>query len=277
VSAASETIFLSPLEHALVTVRGTARAYLRRNSAYLIQLIRWPLGPTIAFATWRLTYAASGRAQVDGASAAGFLLVGMFGLITWSSAIWASGYAIEWERQEGTSAALFLSPASRAAVVAGYGLGSLIWYLPSFAAILLLGFLTGARLVVTDPLALGLAALSLVVASLAAGFFFSGLFILSRRGNLIANFLQGPIYLLGGFMVPRSRLPGILHPLSNAIPASHAVDALRATALSGASLSHAGPEIGLAFAVSAVYVLIGLIGLRRVERVAKRSGQLDLY
>lgn len=272
-----DVLFLSPAEHILATVFATARAYLRRSSAYLIQLIRWPLGPVMTFATWRITYAVSGRAHVAGATAAGFLLVGVFGLIAWSSSIWASGYAIEWERHEGTSGALFLSPASRPAIVLGYGIGSLIWFLPAFGAIVLLGLLTGARLDVADPVALILAGISLVTASLSAGFFFSGLFILSRRGNLIANFLQMPIYLLAGFMVPRSRLPDWLHPLSNALPVSHAVDALRATALTGASLSSAGREIAVAFGVSAAYAIIGLLALRRVEHVAKRSGQLDLY
>ncbi len=272
-----DTMFRSPAMHVVATILATARAYLRRSSAYLIELIRWPLGPVMTFATWRITYEVSGRGHVDGSTAAGFLLLGTFGLIAWSSSIWASGYAIEWERHEGTSGALFLSPASRAAVVTGYGIGSLIWFLPAFGAIVLLGLLTGARLDVTDPAALLLAGLSLVTASLAAGFFFSGLFILSRRGNLIANFLQMPIYLLAGFMVPRSRLPAWLHPLSNALPVSHAIDALRATALTGASISSAGWEIILAFLLSAVYAIIGFVALRRVEHVAKRSGQLDLY
>ncbi len=274
---AREALFLPPAGHALATVLTATRAYLQRTSAYLIQLIRWPLGPVMTFATWRVTYAISGRSHVDGATAAGFLLVGMFGLIAWSSAIWASGYALEWERHEGTSGALFLSPASRTAVVAGYGLGSFIWFLPSFGVILLLGILSGARLDVADVPALVASVAALLTASLAAGFFFSGLFILSRRGNLIANFLQAPIYLLSGFMVPRDRLPAWLYPISNAIPVVHAVDALRATALAGATMSSAGGDILAAFGISTIVAVIGFFGLQRVERVAKRSGQLDLY
>jgi ABC-2 type transport system permease protein len=259
------------------TVLATARAYLLRSSAYLIQFIRWPLGPVIGFVTWELTYRAAGRGHVNGATAVGFLLVGIFGLITWSSTIWSSGYAIEWERHEGTSGALFLSPASRAAVVAGYGIGSLVWYVPAFAVILILGLLTGARLEVSSTPDLILSGLSLVAASLAAGFFFAGVFILSRRGNFIANSLQAPVYLLGGFMVPRSALPGWLQPVSGAIPVSHAVDAVRATALRGASLQAAWPDVALTFGISALYFGLGILALRRVEGVAKRSGQLDLY
>jgi ABC-2 type transport system permease protein len=276
-NAASQVAFRGELGHLWATTVGTAGAYLKRVSAYTIELVRWPLGPLVMFATWRVTYSISGRTQIDGVNVAGFLVIGMFGIITWTSSIWSSGYAIEFERWEGTSGALFLSPASRAAVVAGYGLGNFLWFLPSFATLVVLGTLSGARLHVSDPLAPLVAALVLMLASLAAGFMLSGLFILSRRGNLIANFMQYPVYLLSGCLVPRTALPAWLHPFSDALSASHAIDALRAGALHRASLTAIGPQLLLSLGISALYVTIGLVGLGKVEDVAKRLGQLDLY
>jgi ABC-2 type transport system permease protein len=272
-----DVAFRSDPAAAVSVVLATARAYLQRMSAYLIQFIRWPLGPVFTFATWRVTYGASGRGLVDGATLSGFLLVGIFGMITWTSSIWASGYALEWERGEGTSGSLFLTPASRSAVVVGYGLGSFIWFLPSFGALLLLGRLTGAHLRVTDALALGLSVALLILASLSAGFFFSGIFILSRRGNLIANFLQAPIYLLTGMLVPLTLLPGWVRPFAGAVPATHALTALRASALSGATLGSVGWEILVGLLVSGIWTALGVTALRWVEHVAKRTGQLDLY
>ena len=276
-STSSTVVFHGPAGHLWATVGATAHAYVKRSHAYVIDIVRTPIFPLLYFVTWRVAYAVAGRGHVDGANASGFLLVGMFGLITWSSTIWSSGYAIEHERHEGTVGALFLSPASRAAVVVGYGLGSLVWLLPSFLVTIAIGLATGARLHVADPLALAGAAAALLVASLATGFAFAGLFVLSRRGNLLANFLQLPIYLLAGFLVPRSRLPDWLHPLSDAIPASHAMDALRASSLGGATLHGITGQLVLAFGTAALYALVGWISLRRVEYVAKRAGQLDLY
>jgi ABC-2 type transport system permease protein len=275
--SAREEMFLSPPAHLWAVVQATMQAYLKRFSAYLIELVRWPLSPLFMYATWRVTYEVSGRGHVNGATVSGFLLVGIFGLISWTSTVWASGYAIEFERHEGTSAALFLSPASRAAVVAGYGLGSFIWFLPSFAAVTVLGLLTGAHLHVADPLALFASVLCLFAASLAVGFAFAGLFILSRRGNLIANFIQQPIYLLAGFVVPLAALPPALRVVSNALPATHAVAALRESALAGASFQQIGGQVLLTLGISALYWILGLLLLRRVEHVAKRAGQLDLY
>lgn len=274
---AREDLFLGPFGHMWVTIFATARAYLKRVSAYTIELIRWPLGPVVTFAIFRVTYGIAGQGHVDGAAVSGFLLVGMVGMITWSSSVWVSGYAIEWERNEGTSGALFLSPASRAGVVVGYGIGSFLWFVPSYTAIGLLALLTGARFHVGDAVAVLVSIVALLVASLAAGFTLAGVFILSRRGNLLANVGQNPIILLGGFIVPRDALPGWLHAISNAIPAAHAVDALRAATLGGASLSGIARPLALTGLTSLIFFLLGLVALGRVEYVAKRHGQLDLY
>jgi ABC-2 type transport system permease protein len=161
--------------------------------------------------------------------------------------------------------------------VAGYGLGSFIWFLPSFLCVLILGLATGARLHVADPLALVLSVLALFIASLAAGFFFSGLFVLSRNGNLIANFLQTPIFLLAGFLVPLSSLPSSVRPLSDVLPVTHAIIALRDTSLRGATLPQTGQQIALTLVLSLAFWFAGLLGLRRMEYVAKRTGQLELY
>jgi ABC-type multidrug transport system permease subunit len=259
------------------TVLATARGYAKSRNAYLIEIVRIPIWPLFLFATTRVTYSVAHRTTVDGVAVSSFLLVGMFGMITWGSTIWSSGYAVENERYEGTVAALFLSPASRAAVIAGYGLGSFVWLLPSFAVVTLLGVATGARLDVADPLALVIAGLLLLGVSLATGFAFAGLFVLSRRANVLANFLQAPVYLLAGFQVPRQSLPPWLQPFSDAIPAGHAVDAVRASALHGATLHEIARPVAFALGTAVVYVLVGLLSLRRVEYAAKRSGQLDLY
>ncbi len=274
---APSVTFHGPAGQPWAVVRATVRAYLKRSHAYLIDILRVPLYPLFTFATWRITYAVSGRGHVDGAAVSGFLLVGMLGMITWTSTIWSSGYAIEYERAEGTIGALFLSPASRVAVIAGYGLGSFLWLAPSFAMVVALALATGARLQVADPLAAAAAVVALLLASLATGFACAGLFVLSRRGNLLANFLQLPIYLLAGFLVPRGRLPGWLRPVSDAIPAGHAVDALRASLLNGAPLHGILGDLTATLGLAALYGCVGLISLRRVEYAARRAGTLDLY
>ncbi len=272
-----ELAFLGPAAHVRAVVLATARRYVATRYAYPIELLPWVTTALVSFITWSITYAASGRAEVGGTNAAAFLTIGMLGLGTWTSTIWSSGYTLEYERSEGTIGALFLAPASRTAVIAGYGLGSLLWLAPSFVGILALGLLSGARFAVADPLTPLLAVLTIVAVSLATGYAFAGLFILSRRANMLANFLQPPVYLLAGFIVPRAELPDWLRAVSNIIPASHATDALRAATLQRAGLGTIAPTMLTALGVAALYALIGFVSLRRVEHAAKRTGDLDLY
>jgi ABC-2 type transport system permease protein len=269
--------FLSPLAHRWAVLVETARAYFVILNSYAIQRVRNPLTLTINFATWRIAYGLTGHTHVAGASISGFLLIGSFGNIIWFSTLWSSGFAIERARHEGTSAALFLSPASRPMVIVGYGLGALMMAIPAFAVVSVVAVLSGARFHLVDPLAAFLAFAGLVAGTLACGFALAGIFILSRRGNIIATLLQMPIYFLAGFVIPISRLPAWVQPFSNALPVTHAAIALRQTALLGYTTAQAAPEILACFGVAAVYCIIGYFSIRRVEHVAKYSGQLDLY
>jgi ABC-2 type transport system permease protein len=255
----------------------TAINDLKRINAYFIDVIRWPIFPLTLFVIYQLSYGIAGRPLVEEADAVGFLLVGMVGLVVWGTTIWSGGYAIEMERGSGTAAALFLSPASRVAVILGYGVGGLIWGLPAIAMIAVLALLTGARFDVADPPAVAAALVALAMAALASGFALASLFILSRRANMVANFIQQPIYLLAGFAVPRASLPWWLHAPSELLPIAHAVDAVRASALRGASLADCAPALSLALLTSLAFVVVGILALGRVERVAKHRGELDLY
>jgi ABC-2 type transport system permease protein len=269
--------FLSPIAHRWAVLLGTARAYFVILNSYAIQRVRNPLTLTLNFATWRIAYGLTGHTHVAGATVSGFLLIGSFGNIIWFSTLWSSGFAIERARHEGTSAALFLSPASRPMVIVGYGLGALMMAIPAFVVVSIVAALSGAHFHLVDPLAAFLAFVGLVAGTLACGFALAGIFILSRRGNIIATLLQMPIYFLAGFVVPISRLPAWVQPFSNALPVTHAAVALRQTALLGYTTAQAGPQILACFGVAAVYCIIGYFSLRRVEHVAKYTGQLDLY
>ena len=270
----SERAFAVP--NFLDVMLATARAEISRHCAYTIEVVRWPLYPILYFCLLYLAYQAAGRSTVDGVSAAGFLLVGVFGMALWSTSIWTSGYAVEWERSQGTINSLFLTPANRTAVVWGYGFGAmLLWVIPTTLVLMLLTIAVGTTFNVTDPLAVLAAGLALVGAAQAMGYLLAGLFVLTRRANMFANFVQSPIYLLSGMVVPLDQLPDWLRWFSYGFPFSYGMTALRAALLDGASLNAIGAELALCVATSAIAIIGGAVLLRRVEEVAKRGGQLD--
>lgn len=261
----------------VAVVRATAEAEARRRVAYTIHIIRGPVFPALYYLTVLLAYRAAGRSVVAGVDVEGYLLVGTIGILLWSSNLWASGYAIEHERQEGTLLALLLTPASRSAVVLGYGLGDwAVWVLPSVVVTGLLAWSFGVDLVVRDPLAVLLATIGLLGSTLALGYALAGLFVLSRRANLLANFLQSPVYLLGGMVVPVSALPAPLDRFAAVFPISAGMEALRLALLAGAGLDAIAPLLLELAALSAALLVVGFAGLRLVERAAKRGDELGL-
>lgn len=264
------------LRNAYYVCVSTARSYIIRQTSYIVDVIRWPLYPTMYFLTLILAYHISGRASVDGFGVSGYLLVGTIGVVLWQSNLWSGGYAIEFERYGGTINALYLTPASRAAVVLGYSLGSLaVWILPNSLILTGVAWACHVNANVNDPLAVIVCFICLVIATFALGFAVSGIFVMSRRANLMANFFQSPIYLLSGMIVPISALPGSMRVFASVFPLSSGMDALRRSLLSGASTLDVSGDLARLLLLSAALFLFGLFMLRRVENVAKRGGELD--
>lgn len=261
---------------ALAICTATARSYVTRRCAYVVDIVRSPMYPAFYFLTIVLSYRVAGRSVVDGYQTLGYLLVGTIGVILWQSNLWASGYAIEQERYQGTINSLFLTPASRAAVVSGYALGSVFFtILPNTVVIGALALLMNIQTNVQDPLAVFVSVLALSFATYALGFALAGVFVLSRRANLLANFLQSPIYLLSGMLVPISALPGPMRWLADVFPLSAGMNALRQSLLAGAGIGDIAGDLTRLATLSTLLLIFGLFMIRSVERVAKNGAELD--
>ena len=267
----------SPLRNFLVVLLATAWAETQRKRAYTIEIVRWPLSPLIYFLMLLITYRTSGQATAGGYAIEGFLLVGAIGMVMWTSTLWTGGYAIEMERTEGTINSLFLTPGSRTAVIMGYTIGAFaIFVVPTVIVLAGLAYFSGAQLHIESLPAVLLSLLVLALGSLALGHVLAGAFVLTRRANMWANFLQAPIYLLSGMVVPISNLPEWLRWFSVIFPISAGVSALRESLLAGAGAGDISSEITRFALSSLVLFVIGSFLLRRVERVAKSGGQFDL-
>jgi ABC-2 type transport system permease protein len=254
----------------------TAERYIKRQAAYTIELIRWPVLPVVLFVVFYLTYSVTGRDVVSGYPVGGFLLVGVLGMVLWTTNLWASGYAIEFERREGTLECLFLSPANRSAVVLGYGAGSLLVLV--VPTMIVLGAISAAlriSLDIASPVAVVLAILALLVASAASGYVLAGFFVLTRRANVIANFLQAPIYLLSGAFVPVTDLPESLQFFARMFPMSYGMDAIREAMMNGANVSELLPSLVAIATTSIGLFVVGAVLIGKVERNARAGAELD--
>ena len=266
-----------PAREFVAVMLATARVKQRAWASNVILLIRRPVTPTLYFLSVLLAYEISGQTAVPEDQVVGFLIVGTLAIQAWDATVWSCGFGLQMDAYSGTLPSILAAPANRMAVVLGYGLGDFVLSASAILTTLLVGLAFGATFDVADPL-LALACLVLVYASaLAIGVACSGLFILSRNANPLANFLQTPIYILAGFYFPRSVLPDWLEPVGGLLPITHALEALRASMLAGAGWGALWDEIALTILASGGFLLLGVWSMRRVDHELRRTGALNLF
>ena len=257
-------------------VAATVRVFLLRFASNPILMIRAPLTPVLILIGFHLAYEVSGQEQVGNASAMGFLVIGMLGTGAWSSTVWGSGNAIQSEVYEGTISSVIAAPGRISAVITGHGLGSIVFGLPALLVSIVVGIAFGADFNIDHPFAALVSLFAVYAGCLCIGLAFGGLFVLTRQSNAMSNFLQTPMYLLAGFFVPRTALPEWLQKISDLLPVSHAIDALRSTTLTGGSFADVWPALVATAGTSVLFLLAGLWSLHRLDDVVRRRGTLDL-
>ena len=150
------------------------------------------------------------------------------------------------ERSLGTLERLMASPLRRAEIVVGYMLGFMAVALVQSAEVI------GFGLVVIGLYNAGSVWLLLgIVALLALGAVNLGIFLstFARNEFQAVQFIPlvlVPQFLLSGLLVPVASEPEWLQVLSNALPLTYAVDALREVMLRGADLGSASVQLDLA-------------------------------
>jgi ABC-type polysaccharide/polyol phosphate export permease len=198
---------------------------------------------------------------------------GLMGI--WSSTLFGSGGAIQWQRWQGTLEVLIASPAPFLLVLLPLTLATASIGLYAIVMTLVWGrIFFGVPLEFEHPLQLAVA-LPVTVASLGLlGLVLASTFVLYRNANAFANLLEYPIWLITGLLVPLSLLPGWVGPISWVLAPTWGVRAIRDAAITADA--SAWPEIGMCVLLGAVYLVLGSVFLRNFERLARSRATLSL-
>jgi ABC-2 type transport system permease protein len=230
----------------------------------LISLLQPLIFATIAFYIFRagrqegtLLYAAIGA--------------GLMGI--WSSTLFGSGGAIQWQRWQGTLESLIVAPARFILVLAPLTVATSTVGLYALVATLGWGrLLFGVPVHFEHPWLFALAVPATVISLGFLGLVLATTFILYRHANALSNLLEYPIWLIAGLLVPLSLLPGWVQPISWTLAPTWGVRAIRQAAIGGDPLF----AIGMCGALAVVYLAIGTISLRMFETLARKQATLSL-
>jgi ABC-2 type transport system permease protein len=191
----------------------------------------------------------------------------------WSATSTSAGSAMQRERWHGTLELLVTAPTHFAFVLLPVTVAMSTVGLYSMTATLLWGRIAfGIDVPLEHPILFAVALVATVLSIGALGFLLAVSFVRYRTAWALGNMLEYPVWLVGGFLVPLTLLPGWVRPLSWALAPTWGVDAIRQAALGGGPL----PEIALCLLLGGAYVLAGSLVLDRVLRAARRDGSLAL-
>jgi ABC-2 type transport system permease protein len=172
----------------------------------------------------------------------------------WSATSTTASSALQRERRQGTLELLVAAPTPFPLLVVPITLSMATIGLYSLLATLLWGrFVFGIPIRIDDPAGFTVAVLVTVLAIALMGFLEAVASVRYRSAWALGTAFELPVWLVCGFLVPLSALPGWVRPISWLLPPTWGVSAVKDSAL---GLSP-WVDIAMCAATAAVYGLVG--------------------
>lgn len=208
----------------------------------------------------------------------GFLILGQTIFSLFTNLNWRGGMAIQRERWMGTLEIIMLAPTSRVAYLLGEALFGLIdggWTV--LLALIVTSMFFGADFQLADPL-LALVIIVLTLASMVAlSIFFAAFYVLTRSAGPLSFSIQTPVRFFTGTNFPVSALPVLLQTISYALPMTYGMIAMRSVFTGAGTWSSLALTIAALVAFTVFFWTLGVILVRRMEKLAKERGTLHHY
>jgi ABC-2 type transport system permease protein len=225
---------------------------------------------------WPLFFATTAFFMFRAGASANTLLYASLGasvMGVWSATAVAASSVLQRERWGGTLELLVGVPTHFALVLMPITIAMSTIGIYSMTATLAWGRLVfGIDVHVVHPLLFVLAIPATIVSIGMLGFLLSVTVVRYRTAWALGNAIEYPVWLVCGFLVPLSLLPGFVRPISWALAPTWGIRAIRQAALGGSPL----PELGICVALGAGYAVLGILLVETVLRSARRTATLSL-
>ena len=151
---------------------------------------------------------------------------------------------------------------------------SVVRFLLYLAAGLAIG---GLRLGNMNPLSTVLIFVLTVVSFFGIGILLAGIVLVVKRGEAIITLGGVLLMLLSGVLFPVALLPDWLRAVSNLIPLTTALEAMRLALLTGAGPGQLAPLLARLTVCAALLLAAGFWGLAYAVKLGRRNGSLSQY
>ncbi|MFQ6073593.1 MAG: ABC transporter permease [Candidatus Bathyarchaeia archaeon] len=198
---------------------------------------------------------------------------GMMGM--WGNTLYSSGFAIEFEKWQGTLEEVVATPSNLMHIIAGRSVSNALFGLTNMVAILLIASLVfRVPLGVANPFLFALSIVLTLLSVSALGLIFASAFVLTRYAQVFTNGLEFPIYVISGSMFPIALLPFWVHPASYILGPTWGIEAIRMAAGQGNVSLSFWLDTGVMLLITLAYVAIATFLFKKVEEKSRRDGTL---
>lgn len=207
-----------------------------------------------------------------------YLSIGLPLMTVWSGVAFRIGYTLTTELSSQVLQYVYISRTPVIVVSLGKALAQVLWGLPtgviSFVVIFLM---TRALPDVSNPAALMISLILVVIGITIASLFFSPMMVLvGGRGGFFNTIIPFGL-VLSGFLFPIDRLPVALKVLARLMPTSWAMDGVRLSLGAGGSWAELSTAWGLCLLTSVFLGGVTYVMFRVVERRIRITGTRDFY
>ena len=206
-----------------------------------------------------------------------FVLTGVAFSGFMTTALGSFGQMIQFERWHGTLEEILLTPTSFIAMA----LGKTFWNLTAQIGQVGLYLFAGVMLFQVDLSRANWPALIPTIllttgTFLGIGMIFAGCSLLWREDGMMESLFGGASRFLAGIYFPVAILPQGLRVISNYLPLTYSLEAMRKSLLEGTSAQALGKELTVLSGFSLIFLPTGFLFFRWALRTARRQGTLAL-
>jgi ABC-2 type transport system permease protein len=206
-----------------------------------------------------------------------FVLVGQIAFTLVTVAVTALPAAIGAGIASGTLELMLSTPTRLPTLFAGMTAYTFAWTAVRCLLMLTAGWVLGATVAWGKFLVAAVILLMIVLTYLAVGIVLGAMILAFRFTGPVAQGVIVSSALLGGVYYPTKVIPSWIQTISDFIPLSYGLRALRGTLLEGAPLSTVAHDLGILALFGAVLLTLSSFAFSSALRYSKRAGTLAQY
>lgn len=204
----------------------------------------------------------------------------LIGTIMWqwiNMMLWSFGTSLRVEQMRGTLESNWLCPVPKISLL----LGSAIFQLLTAIVYIIISLLEYKLIYgfnfVGNPLLAILIILVSIPSVYGLGFVFASLVMWAKEANSMVFLARGIVTIFCGISYPLVVLPNWMRKVSNIIPMTYSINALRKVISQGVGLNGVKSEIIILLLSGVILMLLGVLSFNYTQRKVKETGSLGEY